>query len=397
MEDEEIFPIKKTIKLLKNQVQVGQNEKLAKAYIDILSKRKNNSYPSNHAMNIIHTVLTYPTYFKKYKDEFCKTITNSYNEPQYANLIFSTNKKSEFITEEFIDNFLTRIGEPNINDNTELEAIISSLIKIEFNNNSVLLRKAAEKIKEIARIETMRQPEERRDNIVKLVKNFYKSHTNWANELDIDFKKDNIDYLSSQLVKWFGQCQSWKEKLTMFRAALVLLEISNEVDSIKQNLINPFIKSIPDDIFSKLKDTEIKLIVSDYIESIKLNASQNYSIFKKIYPYIDSNTAEEILTRIIDTDINNALLSIEEIFKYKISEKVNDILNKLYGVISNLNLEQKNKIFNISHKLRCGDDVDIVNKFFDELLKTKTDINVKKYLNKPKLFSPSQIKDLLSQ
>jgi|GEM_PF-6361995 len=397
LEDEEIFPIKKTIKLLKNQVQIGQNEKLAKSYVNILSKRKNNLYPSNHAMNIIYTVLKYPNYFKKCKDDFCEVINSSYNNPQYANLIFSTNKKSEFITEEFIDNFLEKIDETTINDISELEAITSSLIKIEFNNNYVLLKKAAEKIKEITRIETIKQPEEKRDIVVKLIKSFYKSHITWANGLDSDFKKDNIDYLSSQLIKWFGECQSWKEKLSMFRTALILLEVSNESDSLKQNLITPFIKTAPyDDVFSKIRDTETKLVVSDYIEALKTNTSQNYDTFKNIYSYLDVNTAEEILVRMLDINIDNALLSIEEIFKYKISERTKEILNKLYGFISNLNQEQKDKIFNISHKLKCGDDVEIVNKFYDELLKLKTAINVKKYLSKPKLFSPPQIKELLT-
>ena len=397
LEDEEIFPINKTIKLLRNQVQKGNNEKLANGYTKILARRKNNIYPSNNAINILQFIFKNQSYFQKNKDDIKRTIFSSYNAPKYFHLFLSIDRNSDLISVDLVRSFLSNINNESIGEELELDAITKSLPKIIFNNNQELFKLASQKIKEIVRVETTHQPAEGRDKIVHLIKLFYKQYVDWVNQFDDEFKKDNIDYLSAQLVTWFAQCQTWKEKVSMFRTALLLLEISSTKDTLNQNLIVPFVTSAPyDEVFSRLRIAEIKLLVSDYRVSLKTNAIQNYDIFKAIFQYLNEEDAEEILEKMLNTNIDNALDSIEKLFKYKLSVKNKEILNQLYELIPNLNQEQKNKIFDISHKLNCGDDVNITNKFYAELMKSKADINVKKYLKNPKLFSPQQTKELLS-
>lgn len=353
------FMFSKIYPVLEDRLKI----ELVNSYLSLYGMRNDqNKSPltPEQAQGILEVIKSYPSYFESKINEIREAIGGMFYEYQYLVIFRNRDLQDKFITDQAIDNFIKTLDPATPNLKERIEFLIS--LKIESYIEIVL-----DKFLELIRFESTQEVREQR---LWLSKEISRLILNLKDKLDQIQDKAKIQEISSNISNWYSQDGNWENRVIYIKAIQNLGSLQNNpVLSQLESNSRDFTNNAPFESFQRIGKRPTEELASKYPDEFR-NASIR--------------------------DLQILEFGLKGLPEEQLPALVTNLLDRSKGFTP---VEEKKPYFDYITKLRCADDSNLISQFHAELMAIKPNNPqfVKEYINKRRLFNPSQKRELKNE
>lgn len=369
------FPINEVVSTLKDSVSKSQNEQLANSYIHLLGTQKNDGSPSiekEHAQSIFKQVVLDNNYFDKRKADITRHLSEKFNGCDYLKIFADSECKLKFVTPKVVEKYISNISELLLDNEESLSNSLNLLTTLGHLDEGQQIA-LFEKYNSLIVRESIQTERAQRyvlgGEFLKFLIEYGKSIDELNNQ-DINTKISNI---SNLIATWYKQATDLDKKHIVFRLAFELWKLEN--NQVKTNLIQLMgnFSNIAeyDNGYNLLNAEELSHITQNYESDMFQAIIRDSRIFNTVKSQLTIGQIDKIVLQMIAVNQIEEALKIAEELKYGF-ENCQPILLGFFDKLPIMNETNKERVFLMSKKTKCGNDSSLEERYFKELLSIKS-------------------------